>query len=122
MIGNKENTKIEFLKGVIDNKRLIKINKKTEIIKDKRNLNYINNKKFEITYINNENDKHYILNIKGLNILHLILYYYYQIQEGIKLMNKYHYCHASFEKSKKIIKHIEGLIKKCNKLTSDITK
>ena len=37
----KENIKIEFLKGIINKKNLIKINKKAECIKDQRNLKYI---------------------------------------------------------------------------------
>ena len=121
MIGIKENIKIEFLKGIIDKKNLIKVNKKTELIKDQRNFKYLKNKIFELTYISKENDRQYKIYIKGFHILYLILYYYYQIQEGIRLINKFHYSHASFSKSQKIIQVIERLIKTCNKITIDIT-
>lgn len=121
MIGIKENIKIEFLKGVIDKKNLIKVNKKTELIKDQRNFKYLKNKIFELTYINEEKDKQYTIYIKGFHILYLILYYYYQIQEGIRLINKNHYSHGSFSKSYKIMQIIERLIKTCNRISIDIS-
>ena len=121
LIGIRENIKIEFLKGIIDKKNLIKVNKKAECIKDQRNLKYIYNKQFELYYVNKENDKQYIVYIKEFHILHLILYYYYTIQEGIKFINKYHYSHSSFEKSQKMTKQIGSLIKKCNKIVDNIT-
>ena len=117
----KENIKIEFLKGILNNKNLIKINKKAECIKDQRNLKYILNKKFEVFYVNKANNRQYVLYINEFHILHLILYYYYKIQQGIKLMNKYHYSHSSFEKSQRVTKQIESLIKKCNKIVEIIT-
>jgi hypothetical protein len=117
----KENIKIEFLKGIINKKNLIKINKKAEYIKDQRNLKYILKKKFELFYINKENSRQYIIYINEFHILHLILYYYYKIQQGIRLINKYHYSHSSLEKSQRATKQIESLIKKCNKIVEIIT-
>jgi hypothetical protein len=117
----KENIKIEFLKGIINKKNLIKINKKAECIKDQRNLKYIRNKKFEVCFVNKENNRQYVIYINEFHILHLILYYYYKIQQGIRLMNKYHYSHSSFEKSQRAAKQIESLIKKCNKIVEIIT-
>lgn len=121
MIGNKEIFKIEILKGVLDKKSLIRVNKKPILIKDKRNLKYINNKKFELIYINKEYNSQYIVYIKGFNILNLILYYYYQIQEGIRFINKLHYSHAPFHKSVNVIKGIERMIKQCNKIVVNIS-
>jgi hypothetical protein len=122
LLGIKENIKIEFLKGIINKKKnLIKINKKAEYIKDQRNLQYIRKKKFEVFYANKENNRQYVLYINEFHILHLILYYYYKIQQGIRLMNKYHYSHSSFEKSQRVTKQIESLIKKCNKIVEIIT-
>ena len=122
LLGIKENIKIEFLKGIINKKKnLIKINKKAEYIKDQRNLQYIRKKKFEVFYANKENNRQYVLYINEFHILHLILYYYYKIQQGIKLMNKYHYSHSSFEKSQRVTKQIESLIKKCNKIVEITT-
>jgi hypothetical protein len=63
LLGIKENIKIEFLKGIINKKNLIKINKKAEYIKDQRNLKYILKKKFELFYINKENNRQYIIYI-----------------------------------------------------------
>ena len=122
ILNTKENIKIEFLKGFIDSKKYIKINKKAELIKDDRNLKYIKNKFFKIIYQNKENDMQYILHINSFHILYLILYYYNQIQENIKLMNKYYYSHASNDKINRIKNHLEILIKKCNKIVKEISK
>ena len=122
LLNVKENIKIELLEGIAEKKELIKIKRKTEIINHQRNLKFILNKKFEIVYQKKEDDTQYILSINGINILHLILYYYYQIQEEVKLINKYHYSHASFEKSNDVRNHIENLIKKCNKIVKEISK
>lgn len=121
LLGIRENIKVEFLKGIINKKNLIKVNKKVKRIKDQRNIKYIYNKKFELFFVNKENNKQYVLYINDFHILHLILYYYYSIQQGIKLINKYHYSHSSFEKSQKMTKQIESLIKKCNKIVENIT-
>lgn len=121
LLNNKENIKIDLLKGITEKKELIKIKKKPEI-NHQNNLKFILNKKFEIIYQKNENDSQYILFIKGINILYLLSYYYYQIQEEVKLLNKYHYSHASYEKSNKVRNHLENLIKKCNKIVKDISK
>ena len=122
LLNAQENIKIDLLKGIIEKKELIKIKRKPEIINHQNNLKYIVNKKFEIIYQKNEDDTQYILCINGINILYLILYYYYQIKEEVKLINKNHYSHASYEKSNKVKKDIENLIKKCNKITKEITK
>lgn len=121
MLNIKENIKVEFLKGIIERKDLIKINRKANLIKDYRNLKYVYNKKFEIIY-QNENDMQYILHINSFNIFYLILFYYYQIKEKVELINKYHYSHSSFIKSKELTNTIEDLIKKCNKIVNEITK
>jgi hypothetical protein len=120
LLNVKENIKIDLLKGITEKKDLIKIKRKPEIINHQKNLKFILNKKFEIIYEKNEDQ--YILFINGINILHLILYYYYQIQEEVKLINKYHYSHASYKKSNIVKNHIENLIKKCNKIVKEISK
>jgi len=122
LLSAKENIKIELLKGFIEKKELIKIKRKPEIINHQNNLKYIVNKKFKIIYHKNEDGTQYILFINGINILYLILYYYYQIQEELKLINKYHYSHASYEKSNNSRNLIENLIKNCNKIVKEITK
>ena len=122
LLNDKENIKIDLLKGITEKKELIKIKRKPEIINHQNNLRYIINKKFRIIYEKNEDGTQYILFINGINILYLILYYYYQIQEEVKLINKYHYSHASYEKSNNSRNLIENLIKKCNKIVKEITK
>lgn len=122
LLNVKENIKIDLLKGITEKKELIKIKRKPEIINHQKNLKFILNKKFEIVYQKNDDGNQYILFINGINILHLILYYYYQIQEEVKLINKYHYSHASYEKSNNARNHIESLIKKCNKIVNEISK
>ena len=122
LLNAKENIKIDLLKGFIEKKELIKIKRKPEIINHQDNLKYIVNKKFKIIYHKNEDGTQYILFINGINILYLILYYYYQIKEELKLINKYHYSHASYEKSNNSRNLIENMIKKCNKIVKEITK
>ena len=120
-IRNKEITKIEFLKGIAIKKYSIRINKKAQLVKDQRNLEYINNKKFQIIYEKKESNDQIILNINGFHILYLIMYYYYQMRKCIKQINKYHYSHANFNKTKNELKKVEEVIKKCNKIVYDIT-
>ena len=122
LLNAKENIKIDLLKGITEKKELIKIKRKPEIINHQNNLKYIVNKKFRIIYDKNEDGTQYILFINGINILYLILYYYYQIKEELKLINKYHYSHASYEKSNNSRNLIENMIKKCNKIVKEITK
>jgi len=122
LLNVKENIKIDLLKGIIEKKELIKIKRKHEIINHQKNLNFILNKKFEIIYQKHEDGNQYILFINGINILYLILYYYYQIKEEVKLINKYHYSHSSYKKSNNARNHIESLIKKCNKIVKEISK
>lgn len=121
-IRNKEITKIEFLKGIAIKKYSIRINKKAHLVKDQRNLEYINNKKFQIIYENKESNAQIILNINGSHILYIIIYYYIQMQECIKSINKNHYSHANFKKTKNELEQVENIIKKCNKIVHDITK
>ena len=121
-IRNKEITKTEFLKGIVNKKYSIRINKNEQLVKDQRNLEFINNKKFQIIYEKKESNEEIILNINGFHILYLIIYYYYQMQESIKKINKYHYSHANFNKIKKELKQVEEIIKKCNKIVHDIKK
>ena len=122
LLSAKENIRIELLKGFIEKKEFIKIKRKPEIINHQNNLKYIVNKKFKIIYHKNEEGTQYILFINGINILYLILYYYYQIQEELKSINKNHYSHASYEKSNNSRNLIENLIKNCNKIVKEITK
>ena len=44
------------------------------------------------------------------------------MQKCIKQINKYHYSHANFNKTKNELKKVEEVIKKCNKIVRDITK
>ena len=117
---NKENTKIKFLKGIVQKKYLIRINRKEKLIKDKRNLDFIINKDFNIVYQENNSNNYIVLNINGFHILYLILYYYYKIKEGIAEINKRYYSHKSFDEIKEPIKQVEKLIKQCNKLVKNI--
>ena len=117
---NKENTKIKFLKGIVQKKYLIRINRKEKLVKDKRNLDFIINKGFNIIYQENNSNNYIVLKIKGFQILYLILYYYYKIKEGIAEINKRYYSHKSFDEIKEPIKQVEKLIKQCNKLVKNI--
>ena len=117
---NKENTKIKFLKGIVQKKYLIRINRKEKLIKDKRNLDFIINKGFNIIYQENNSNNYIVLKINGFQILYLILYYYYKIKEGISEINKRYYSHKSFDEIKEPIKQVEKLIKQCNKLVKNI--
>ena len=117
---NKENTKIKFLKGIVQKKYLIRINRKEKLIKDKRNIDFIVNKDFNIVYQENNSNNYIVLNINGFHILYLILYYYYKIKEGIAEINKRYYSHKSFDEIKEPIKQVEKLIKQCNKLVKSI--
>ena len=116
-----ENIRIKFLKGIINKKYSIKLKKKHNLIKDEQNLGNVKNKRFEIVYQNKEKSKQFVLHINQFNILYLILYYYYKIKEGIFLINKLHYSHASFRNIKKTINLVESLIKKCNIIVREIS-
>lgn len=61
------------------------------------------------------------MHIFGINILYLILYYYYQIHKGIEQINVYHYSHSAFWKSEDEINKIEEIIKKCNHIVKKIS-
>ena len=82
----------------------------------------MDDKIFKIVYQNVMNDTMYIIHISGINILFLILYYYYQIHKGIEQINTYHYSHSAFYKSQKEINKIEEIIKKCNLIVKEISK
>ena len=60
--------------------------------------------------------------INQFNILYLIYYYYHKIKEGILLINKYHYSHASFSEIKSKINLIINFIEKCNLIVNEISK
>lgn len=122
MLNNKEFIKIEFLKGLIVNKDLIKMNKKAKLINDERNLSYIENKIFDIIYQHKKKGNQYFLHINNYNILYLFFYYYYQIQEDVKLLNKLYYSHRSKNELTEVKMHLEILIKKCNQLNKEISK
>ena len=121
LLNSKEITKISFLKGLTENKDLIRINKKIGIAKDiKTNRSFFNNKLFKIEFQNKNETSTYIVHIYGIHILYLILYYYFQIHKSMKQINVYHYSHSAFRKSLDEIKKIENIIKNCNSITNSI--
>ena len=122
IVDNNEYFKIKILKGLTEKKNIIKVNKNTKLINDDRNIKFIKDKLFEIIYQNNIEEIQYVVHINGYNILYLIFYYYYHIQEDIKLLNKFHYSHRSNREFIEVKNHLEILIKKCNKITQEITK
>ena len=122
LINSKEITKISFLKGLAERKDLIRINKKVGLIKEIKSHKYLDDKLYKITYQNLNDDTKYIVNIIGINILHLILYYYYQIHKRIEQINTYHYSHSAFSKSMFEINIIEEIIKKSNLIVKEIIK
>ena len=118
LLNTKEVKKITFLKGLLERKDVIRLNRKEKLLKEYNNTKNLNNKKFELIYIN-ENCK-YIVYITGINILYIISYYYYQIHKSVKQINEYHYAHGAFYKFLEEIKKIELFIKNCNKIVDDI--
>ena len=122
ILDNNEYFKIKILKGLTEKKNIIRVNKNAKLINDDRNLKYIEDKLFEIIYQNNIEEIQYVVHINVYNILYLIFYYYYHIQEDIKLLNKFHYSHRSNREFIEVKNHLEILIKKCNKITQEITK
>ena len=122
LLNSKEISKISFLKGLAERKDLIRINKKVGLAKDLKSNKYLNDKEFKIVYQNIEEDNKYIVNISGINILYLILYYYYQIHKSIEKINVYHYSHSAFYKSLNEINKAEEIIKKCNLIVKEISK
>jgi hypothetical protein len=122
ILDNNENFKIKILKGLTEKENIIRVNKNKKLINDERNLKYIKDKLFEIIYQNNFEDIQYIVHINGYHIIYLIFYYYYHIQEDMKLLNKLHYSHRSNREFIEVKNHLEILIRKCNKLTQEISK
>ena len=122
LLNSKEISKISFLKGLAERKDLIRINKKVGLTKDLKSNKHLNDKEFKIVYQNIEEDNKYIVNISGINILYLILYYYYQIHKSIEKINVYHYSHSAFYKSLNEINKAEEIIKKCNLIVKEISK
>ena len=112
--------KIELLEGIFEDDELIKMKKNVKIIKDERYLQSINNKKFEIIYQKEESDSQCILHINGINILYIILYYYLQIQQGLKLREKFLYSKQKQDEWIKADRFVENLIEKCNKIAKEI--
>ena len=121
LLSSKEITKISFLKGLTENKDLIRINKKIGIAKDIKTKKFFNNKQFKIEYQNKNETTTYIVNISGMHILYLIQYYYFQMHKSINQLNVYHYSHSAFRKSFNEIKKIENIIKNCNAITKEIS-
>jgi hypothetical protein len=121
LLSSKEITKISFLKGLTENKDLIRINKKIGIAKDIKTKKFFNNKQFKIAYQNKNETTTYFVNISGMHILYLIQYYYFQMHKSIKQLNVYHYSHSAFRKSFNEIKKIENIIKNCNTITKEIS-
>ena len=85
------------------------------MIKEIKSHKNLDDKLFKITYQNLMDDTKYIVHISGINILHLILYYYYQIHKRIEQINIY------LSKSLSEINIIEEIIKKCNLIVKEIT-
>ena len=122
LINSKEITKISFLKGLAERKDLIRINKKVGLVKEIKGNKQLEGKLFKIVYQRLMDETKYIVHISGINILYLILYYYYQIHKGIEQINTYHYSHSAFHKSLSEINKIEEIIKKCNLIVKEISK
>ena len=122
LINSKEITKISFLKGLAERKDLIRINKKVGLVKEIKGNKQLEGKIFKIVYQRLMDETKYIVHISGINILYLILYYYYQIHKGIEQINTYHYSHSAFHKSLSEINKIEEIIKKCNLIVKEISK
>ena len=122
LINSKEITKISFLKGLAERKELIRINKKVGLMKEIKGNKSLEGKLFKIVYQKLMDETKYIVHISGINILYLILYYYYQIHKGIEQINTYHYSHSAFHKSLSEINKIEEIIKKCNLIVKEISK
>ena len=122
LLNSKEILTISFLEGLAERKDLIRIKKKVKLTKDLKSNKYLNDKKFKIVYLNTEDDTKYIVHISGINILYLILYYYYQIHKSIQTINAYHYSHAALYKSLNEINKAEVIIKKCNHIIKEISK
>ena len=117
-----ENIKVRFLEGIINKKYKIKLKKKINLIRDDGIFQLMENKRFELIYQNDEKNVEFTMYINQFNILYLIYYYYYKIKEGILLINKYHYSHASFSEIKNKINLVINLIEKCNKIVKEISK
>ena len=122
LINSKEINKISFLKGIVERKDLIRINKKVSLVKDLNDHKNLFDKEYKIIYQSLMENAKYVVHISGINILHLILYYYYQIHKGIEQINTYHYSHSAFYKSLNEINKIEEIIKKCNLIVKEISK
>ena len=121
LLNFREITKISFLKGLTENKDLIRINKKIGIAKDIKANRSFYNKQFKIEFQNKNETTTYIVHISGIHILYLILYYYFQIHKSMKQINVYHYSHSAFRKSLDEIKKIENVINNCNNITNSIS-
>jgi hypothetical protein len=117
-----ENIKVRFLEGIINEKYKIKLKKKINLIKDDGIFQLMENKRFELIYQTDEKNIEFTMYINQFNILYLIYYYYHKIKEGILLINKYHYSHASFSEIKSKINLIINFIEKCNLIVNEISK
>ena len=118
----KENIKVNFLEGIINEKYKIKLKKGINLIKDDGIFEYMKYKRFELKFQNDEKNLEFTMYINQFNILHLIYYYYYKIKERIILINKYHYSHEAFSKIRCEINLIVNLIKTCNIIVDEISK
>ena len=110
------------MKGLAKEKDLIRINKNVVLTKDLKSNKHLSDKKFQIVYQNIKGNTKYIIHILGINILYIILYYYYQIHKSIETINIYHYSHAEFYKSINEINKVDEIIKKCNRIVKEISK
>ena len=121
-LNDKANTTIDFLKSLVEEKKeIIKSKKKIQLIKDDRNLKFMQNKRFEIIYQNKEGNKQNTLHINGFNILKVILYYYYNIQKNIKEVEKKYYSNQSTKDIIHAAIQVYKSIRQCNRITSEIS-
>ena len=114
--------KVSFLEGVILENKLFSKNDKNSLLKEK--IPNLNNYLFRVTYHKKNEDKNealmYILQIRGINILYLINYYYSLIKKKVLKINKNHYSHIKFEKSLEENNKIGNLILICNDLVTKL--
>ena len=101
---------------------MIKINKKNILSKEKNYIKDFSNKRFKLIYKKNNENIECIVYVNSVNILYIILYYYYQIHKNINQLNINHYAHAALYKSLIVINKLDLLIKNCNAITNGICK
>ena len=119
-LNSNDNIKIHILKGIFEENYELKLKKAKNLVKDNRNLKYIEKKRFELIYQNKKNNAQYIVYINQCNILFIISYYYYQIKKSLLSMNKNFISHQSKSKIFNDRNMAENLIKKYNQIVKSI--